>query len=70
MHNCTDGGCPYYNARSIITAFPSFATKTKMTDQTVEYRCIITLPQAEVFDATDVLNLMALAVRNRDNDAP
>ncbi len=41
-----------------------------MTDQTVEYLCIITLPQAEVFAATDVLNLMALAVRNRDNDAP
>lgn len=41
-----------------------------MTDQAFEYRCIIALPPAEVYAATDVLNLMALAVRNRDNDGP
>lgn len=41
-----------------------------MTDQSFEHRCIIVLPPAEVFAATDVLNLMALAVRNRDNDGP
>jgi len=41
-----------------------------MTDQSFEHRCIIVLPPAEVYAATDALNLMALAVRNRDNDGP
>lgn len=41
-----------------------------MTDQAFEHRCIIVLPRAEVYAATDALNLMALAVRNRDNDGP
>lgn len=41
-----------------------------MTDQSFEHRCIIVLPPAEVYATTDALNLMALAVRNRDNDGP
>lgn len=42
----------------------------KMTDQSFEHRCTIVLPQAEVFSVADALKLMALAVRNRDNDGP
>jgi len=49
--------------------FTCFVTKT-MTDQSFEHRCIIVLPPAEVYATTDALNLMALAVRNRDNDGP
>lgn len=41
-----------------------------MTDQAFEHRCIIVLPSAKVYAVTDALNLMALAVRNRDNDGP
>lgn len=41
-----------------------------MTDELFEHRCTIVLPQAQIYAATDVLNLMALAVRNRDNDGP
>jgi len=41
-----------------------------MTDELLEYRCTIVLPQAKVYPADYVLDLMALAVRNRDNDGP
>lgn len=41
-----------------------------MTDEQFEYRCAIVLPPGERHPAMVVLNLMALAVRNRDHDGP
>lgn len=63
---------PHRDSSSSILALPFhlLCNEEKMTDQSAEHRCIIVLPEGDVFDTERPLNLMVLAVRNRDNDGP